>query len=170
MATQATSNTYLESKALNSYFGYNISATSPLNHSSLGNPNSSINTTVDLNKTVTENNYFPAPTTYVDYDLTTYKHARQIESLYWSSKNHLGYLQDKKSLSLTPQYEDYYKGNLSLTTQLVDRHSLKMFNNFGLTLGQVPSTYATSNTTFYNPALSTPNDYNTLFSKIFSSK
>jgi len=82
MATQAASNTYLEPKALSKYLSYSVAVTNSLYDTDISAPVSQVNTEIAVPQTVKENNHFPSPTTYVDYDLTNYKHARQIENLY----------------------------------------------------------------------------------------
>jgi len=169
MATQAASNTYLEPKALNQYLSYSLAVGSPLYDTVISTPISQVNTEVVVPQAVNENNYFPSPTTYVDYDLTNYKHARQIENLYWQSKSSLHHIQPaplSPETSSEPGSEEFYQK--ALDTAIF--YQLGGLKNVVFSSDSFGNGYSSKNSLFYNPSLIMTNDYNNYFSKSFSSK
>jgi hypothetical protein len=80
MSTQVDNNTWLERRALSSYWEYNTLFTT--DKESYLTPISLTNLDISTATTDANTNYFPTPAVYVDYDLTNYKHARQVENLF----------------------------------------------------------------------------------------
>lgn len=164
LSTQPNSHTYLESEAFKAYWGYNVSSSDSRYTLDPKSPLSRTNARLNLKPAITRVSYFPSPTTYVDYDLTSYKHARQVESLFWESKSNLLHNRVSKKKILTPLYEDYY-ASLRRTTKGGSTVQVGT-KNLLLPKGSITN----QNNFFNNPSLITTNDYSLFFPKAFTSK
>ena len=167
MASQSNSNTHLEPLSLKTYLNY-VSGSSYTPAETVNLTLTSLTDTRVLNNLQAPSKYyFTAPTTYVDYDLTNYKHARQVESLFWESKTNLAHpYSNTKKLETT--YETYYKWVTSQTeAKLSFRDSFVSLPSKYVTLSPSFLPFSSSNLGFQNPALLNTIDYNKFFTKTF---